>query len=595
MPLLNFIKIKSQDRRILTGLLTLLSLLMLTAAPLFAQEVKASDYRAFPVIGSRLAVWGIAQIHLMFAAFILGVPIFAVIIEYLGVRTKDLRYDRMAREFTKLCLVAFSTTAIFGAILLFALIGLYPKFFAYMSHIFFPTMIFYAVLFFGETFSLYLYWYSWDALMDKKWLHLFLGILLNLFGTTLMVIANSWATFMGSPGGVNEQGALLSLWEAVNNFTWMPINIHRFIANIAFGGSIVAAYSAVRFLMTTSQKERAHYDWMGYTGNFIAICALIPLPFAGYWLGKEIYEFDESMGITLMGGIFSWLFIIQAVMIGVLFIGVNYYLWSGMGRIEGAERYAKYRIYMVAVLFVCLAIWMTPHSLVASLEEARKIGGTHHPLLGVLGVMSAKNTAVNLVILTTFLSFLFYRRAGKIEIAGWSKAGKVIQGVILGLAVLVVMYWGVLGYYVSSVERVKVLTPLQVLVVLFALLSMTIIDLFLYRRATTVGKVEWGKMTKRSQYTLILLAVTFTSLMGLMGYARSAMRESWHIYGVMRDTSPEAFTPTLGYASTVISVIVFLFLALVSFVFWLGSLAERKGAGEYAVLTDVTETSSNPE
>jgi cytochrome bd ubiquinol oxidase subunit I len=37
------------------------------------------------------------------------------------------------------------------------------------------------------------------------------------------------------------------------------------------------------------------------------------------------------------------------------------------------------------------------------------MGGTHHPFLGVLGVMSAKNTAVNLMILTTFLSFLMYR------------------------------------------------------------------------------------------------------------------------------------------------------------------------------------------
>ena len=58
-------------------------LVTLAVAPALAQEAAkgAEAYRSFPVIGSRLAVWAIAQIHLNFAAFILGVPIFAVIVE----------------------------------------------------------------------------------------------------------------------------------------------------------------------------------------------------------------------------------------------------------------------------------------------------------------------------------------------------------------------------------------------------------------------------------------------------------------------------------------------------------------------------------
>ncbi|MGH7207320.1 MAG: hypothetical protein ACREI2_14055, partial [Nitrospiraceae bacterium] len=55
---------------------------LLHAIPALAQETAkaAPAYRAFPLVGSRLAVWAIAQIHLNFAAFILGVPIFAVIV-----------------------------------------------------------------------------------------------------------------------------------------------------------------------------------------------------------------------------------------------------------------------------------------------------------------------------------------------------------------------------------------------------------------------------------------------------------------------------------------------------------------------------------
>ena len=61
---------------------------------------------------------------------------------------------------------------------------------------------------------------------------------------------------------------------------------------------------------------------------------------------------------------------------------------------------------LLGILTVCFLVWLTPHSLVASLEEARKMGGAHHPLLGIFGVMSAKNTVVNIMMLTTFFSFL---------------------------------------------------------------------------------------------------------------------------------------------------------------------------------------------
>ena len=74
---------------------------------------------------------------------------------------------------------------------------------------------------------------------------------------------------------------------------------------------------------------------MGYIGNFVAICAFLPLPFAGYYLAKEIYAYSQTLGLTMMGGAFSWLFIIQAVLIGNLFLAANYYLWLGMGRDRG--------------------------------------------------------------------------------------------------------------------------------------------------------------------------------------------------------------------------------------------------------------------
>ena len=62
-----------------------------------------------------MAIWAVAQLHLLFAAFVLAVPIFALIVEAIGYKTGDLRYDRLAHEFTKLLSVSFSLTATFGA------------------------------------------------------------------------------------------------------------------------------------------------------------------------------------------------------------------------------------------------------------------------------------------------------------------------------------------------------------------------------------------------------------------------------------------------------------------------------------------------
>jgi cytochrome d ubiquinol oxidase subunit I len=74
---------------------------------------------------------------------------------------------------------------------------------------------------------------------------------------------------------------------------------------------------------------------------------------------------------------------------------------------------------------------------------------------------------------------------------------------------------------------------------------------------------------------LIFIAVTFTWLMGLMGYVRSGLRQHWHVYGVIRDQSVDAFTPTLGFATKIVSVTVLLFFLLIGFVFWITSLHDR--------------------
>jgi len=681
--------------------------LMAAATPAFALEENV--YRQFLGIDSRRLVWFLAQMHLFFGAFVLGVPLFAVIIEIVGWNNKDPKFDKLAYEFTSLLSVAYATTAALGGLLAFALFTLYPTFMGYMAGVFKDIMFMYALLFFGETFALYLYYYGWnwlksdtafatqlqwlfkalsvvvavfglafavgaigpDMRVDTRWFilllyilplaigfwmirdlkssHIFIGILLNIFGTAIMQLANSWAGFMMSPAGVDAEGAVIgTVWQAFENVLATPIAIHRMLGNLAFGGLVAGSYAAVKFIGAKTPAEKAHYDWMGYVSNLVAIAALIPLPFAGYYLGREVYSTSAVMGNNMMGGDFSWTFIIQAMLVGSLFIISNYYLWSGMTRIPGAQRYYKFIKYILLALIVSFAIWLTPHNLPLSSREIGEMAGSqYHPVLKFLGLMPAKNAVVNLIILATFFSFLLYRRgnmadavsirdqgkgarvtiviiglaaialvaqyavtmltmdpgeldlpadraeyirvigyllvfecaAGLVAIAlALADRGKLGQGIYLAVTAFnVTLFLGVWGFVVMEKASpvLRNVAVSQFLQLISCLILVSVIDGFLFKRAKSLGEMQWGKMTVRSQYALLLLTFVITMNMGLMGFIRSGLRGDWHIFGVMRDTSEWAHTPSNFVMTQQVGAAVLLFMVGCAFMFWLGGIAAK--------------------
>ncbi len=614
---------------------------------LLAVQAAGSSPGVVSVLGisPRKTIWVVAQLHLLFAAFVVGVPVFTVVVEFIGWKTGDLRYDRLAREFIRLLTVAFATTAALGGALAFTLFGLYPAFSGYFISIFTPSLFIYVAFFFLETAILYSYYFSWDALMNRKGLHLTLGVMLNLAGTVLIFIGSSWTAYMMAPTGIDETGAFVgTTWQAVNNPLWIPLTIHRVLGNVAFGGFVVGAYAAVKFLSSTSEARRAHYDWMGYVGNFIGLAALIPLPFAGYLIGREIYATSAVMGNNMMGGSFSWIFILQAMTVGLQFMIGNYYLWSGMNRIPGAERYQKYIKYFNMVLILCVAVWLTPRNLPLSAEEQLALGGQIHPILGYLGLMAAKNAVINFIIITTFASFLFYRRGNKTDlvpvseqgggaamvlwvtaltctlILGWYASvlfnltpeslglsperaiyirlpGYLLVGSIFGVVLSVVLtlrdrghlaqlitvgfvalnsvfVLGIYSFVVMTAANplLRQVAAVQWIVLMCGLILVTAIDVILFRGARSLGPIRWGQATRRSQYALVALCVNTVFTMGIMAFVRSGLREDWHIYGVMRDTSEWAFTPTTATMTQMVGVIAIVFLAMVSFLFWLSGL-----------------------
>ena len=543
-------------------------------------------YSRIASFDSRLVVWFVTQQHTYFGGFVLALPLFCALLEFLGLMTKkpalSLRYDGLARDLAKVALLALSVTAVVGGLMLVMFLSLYPSFMRYMGGTFKSFMPVYAFVFVGESLLLVFYYYSWNRMAERglKWIHAAVGIMTNVFGTALLLLANSWAAFMMAPAGVDAQGRFLGNgWHLLHSALWNPLNVHRFLADIMSGGAVVLAYACYRFFTSRSDGERAYFDWVGYIFLFVTVCALLPMPIAGYWLMRSVYTFRQSMGVTMMGGLLTWLFVVQALLIGALFLGVNYYLWQSMARVKGGERYQPYYQFLLGALTLALFVWLTPHTILMSAGEVKAMGGAQHPVVGNYGVMSGKNGAVNVMILITALSFLYYRRANRTITVPWAKVGNIFIGAVYAAGLVNIVWLAVYGFYLPAKVRVGLSWP-QAMTTLTVLIAALLINRAMLKNSIVHGPIQWGKISVRGMVGLFGLAAAFSWVMGLMGYIRSSGRLSWHVNELMVDVSPWAFTPALEFAAKMVTLNMVVFWGAVLVLFWLCQRGQQPDMGE---------------
>lgn len=551
-----------------------------------APSPEETVYSRIGSFDSRLLVWFITQQHTYFGGFVLALPIFCVLLEFLGLSSRNpalaLRYDGLARDLAKVALLALSATAVIGGLMLGMFLYFYPSFMQYMGGTFKSFMPVYAVVFVGVSLLLVVYYYSWNRMATPalKWGHASIGLLTNVFGTALLLSANAWSAFMMAPSGVDAQGRFLGNgWHLLHSALWNPLNVHRFLADIMSGGAVVLAYACYRFFTSKTDKERAYFDWVGHVFLFVMVCALLPMPFAGYWLMRSVYSFSQSMGVTMMGGLLTWLFVVQALLIGVLFLGINFYIWQSMARLRGGERYHPYYQMLLTVFMVALVIWLTPHTVFMSASEVKAMGGAQHPVVGNYGVMSAKNGAINIMILVTTMSFLYYRRANRTIVVSWAKKGNILMGALFLLGALNIIWLSVYGYYLPANLRIGLSTP-QAATTLTVLVIGAVINRMMLKGAVVHGPIQWGKISLRGMVGLFGLAAAFSWVMGLMGYIRSSGRLAWHVSELMADVSPWSFTPDFAFAAKMVTLNMTVFWGAVLTIFWMCRRGESPAMGE---------------
>jgi cytochrome d ubiquinol oxidase subunit I len=543
-------------------------LILVGAVTAYAQVPETKPHN-FPWGGNRMAVWVVGQLHILFAAFILGAPIFIVVSEILGWRSGDGRYERLAKEVTKVTVILYSMTALTGGLFIFVLLATYGQFTIWLvNHFFAVFALIYPLLFIVETIVLYLYWYTWDALQgSKKLRHIALGVLLNIIGLVTLFVINGPTSFMNTPSKIPEGGMDLrtfiettaTLWDKMNNYSWMPLNIHRTVGNVVFGGFIAGLIAAYMYLAAKTDEDRAFYDWFGFVGNMIGVGALLVLPFAGYLLAYELCDYDASICPYMMSDQLSMFFEMQGAMVGLIFLASNYYIWLSMKRIEGIERIrmsVATMLLMITIPPVFMVVWTKwPIPDKMSLIVPVVYIGIWLLLAKLIPwTVSSRN-----MVKTAFMMVI-------IGNAIWMTPHAFVATQALtpddGSLSLPHAEWD-LGFITLDWGMLALMPAKNAAA--FTLVFVTVVNYIMYNRALRQGRIFWGKIDFVSQFVLVFLAFSAIWTMGLMGAVRELTRKYFHVFNLVYDFTPESFTPTLSYSSWVITGVTVAFYIVVSF------------------------------
>src|SRR5215208_410949 len=274
-----------------------------------------------PIIGKNVVIATLVQTHILFATFIIGGVLIAATSEYLGMITKQPRYERFARNLARFLVLLFASGAALAITFVLALVTLFPIFFAYLQNIFFWVFLVEAFMFLGVIIILYAWYNTWDKLAYRKSLHVVFGFVAGGIGLFQMTMIDAVASYMLTP----SEAPVTDVARTYLNPTFVPLNMHRFVGNFSYAGFLIAGWAAYRYLSAKREDDREYYDWMGHFGLLWGFGFLIMQPVIGYGYLKGIRESAPESFNTIMLGEKSWVFNFLALWLAVLSIASTAY------------------------------------------------------------------------------------------------------------------------------------------------------------------------------------------------------------------------------------------------------------------------------
>ncbi len=268
----------------------------------------------------------IAELHIATAGLISAGGQFGPLIELVGWVRRRADYDYLARGIGKALAIAFAFTSVIPFIFVtVALTGFGGHFWTTIVRIFWVPLVIELFSFLFEVLLVYLWYYTWDVLSGRyKPLHIALGLLLILDDFLQVLMINTIASYMLTPGSAPPSDIFLT----IVNPTFYELQVHRIIANLAFLGYAIGAYAGWRFLRNRDVQQRARWDWMGSFGILWGTIFTLFQPIVGYSYAKEIQLSSYSAWYRMMLGELSNFFLFQILLLGIMFSVGGFYFAS---------------------------------------------------------------------------------------------------------------------------------------------------------------------------------------------------------------------------------------------------------------------------
>ncbi|MBA2442472.1 MAG: cytochrome ubiquinol oxidase subunit I [Rubrobacter sp.] len=401
-----------------------------------------------PVIGKNVVIAVLVQSHILFAAFIIGAVLIAGTSEYMGMVTKQPRYERFARNLARFVVLLFASGAALAITFVLALVTLFPVFFSYLQNIFFWVFLIEAFMFLGQIIIVYAWYNVWDKLAYRKSLHVVFGFIAGFFGLMAMTMIDAVASYMLTPA----EAPAADVARTFLNQTMVPLNMHRFVGNFSYAGFLIAGWGAWRYLRSTRDSDREYYDWMGHWGLIWGFGFLVLQPVVGYGYLKMIRESAPGAFDRIMLGEGSWVFNVLMVWLAVLSICSAAYfvhkLKFAKQPMPGLRKLALGALGFTALFTILNLIpsdgAIAPGITIFAGEETQIPLGSMYPwkYIGLIGLM-----------VVGFFIVALYLRASASDFH-WGRASRWSQFALIASAVTVVLTMITMGYTRESARRV---------------------------------------------------------------------------------------------------------------------------------------------
>jgi hypothetical protein len=250
-----------------------------------------------------------------------------------------MRYARAAANAYYLVFSLGATLAVFAVTVI---IGLWGPTWGVLVNRFFPLFGFA----FGSFFILapLLVWYrnSFGRLAPRA--HMLLGWAVLFWQTLFMVAMVVLDAYLIDPA----QSGLL---RGVLNPPFLPLLLHRLVGNVSWTALFLAGFAVLRMARASEEGERAFQSWAARLNLRIGLATAIAMPVLGFALIEVLRTSVPSFFDNLVRNDGAYLFVIQAALLGILFVAANVALAGEQLTDRGADVLGRVCVGLAALGF----------------------------------------------------------------------------------------------------------------------------------------------------------------------------------------------------------------------------------------------------